>query len=69
MPRNALTSCHLVLLTLIGACGGGSGGNSAQTSEISVAASTDTSMTQTPDECLGSGVQLDCPFNHDGLVR
>ena len=69
MRRNALISCHLVLLTLVGACGGGSGGNSSQTPAINVAAPTDTSSTETPDECLGSGVQLDCTFNHDGLVR
>ena len=69
MRRTAIISLHLALLTLFGACGGGSGGNSSQTSEISVATPTDTSNTEKLDECLGSGAQLDCTFNHDGIVR
>ena len=69
MRRTAFFSLQLVLSTLIGACGGGSGGNSSPTPEVSVAAPTQTSNTQTADACSGLGAQLDCTFNHDGLIR
>ncbi|HIM35156.1 MAG TPA: hypothetical protein EYM33_06450 [Pseudomonadales bacterium] len=69
MRPTALISLQLALLTLIGACGGGSGGNSSPTPEVSVNTPTETSNTQTADECLGTGAQLECTFNHDELVR
>jgi|TARA_B100000959_G_scaffold137877_1_gene144893 polyhydroxybutyrate depolymerase len=69
MQRTTLILLQLALLTLTGACGGGSGGNSTPTPEASVNTAAQTSNTQTADECSGSGSQLDCTFNHDGLVR
>ena len=69
MRPTVLVSLQLALLTLIGACGGGSGGNSSPTPAVSANTPTETSNTQTADECLGTGAQLDCTFNHDGLVR
>ena len=69
MRPTVLASLQLALLTLIGACGGGSGGNSSPTPAVSANTPTEPSNTQTADECLGTGAQLDCTFNNDGLVR
>ena len=69
MQRSTLILLQIALVTLTSACGGGSGGNSSATPEVSVNTTTQTSNTQTADECSGSGSQLDCTFNHDGLVR
>ena len=69
MQRTTLILLQIALVTLTSACGGGSGGNSSATPEVSVNTTTQTSNTQTADECSGSGSQLDCTFNHDGLVR